>query len=214
MKRPLSDRCGFTLLELLIAMALLAVVVVIVVSAMRLGFRSLEKGDRMVLSLERVRTSFSIIEAQLQSAFSLAPPRDAQAGEPMVQFRGDAGAVEFLSYHSLWGGTKGPVAVSYRVVDDGNGKKSLVISETPVGMDALREAVLMESADDILFEFYYRGPTDEKGQWVERWEQEDQLPPKVRLSIRKDRRLITLVAPLRLAPKEIRTVGAGSTVKP
>lgn len=214
MKRPRFCRSGFTLLELLIAMALLAVVVVIVVSAMRLSFRSIEKGDRMVLSLERVRTSLSIIEAQLQSAFSLAPPRDAQAGETMVQFRGDAGAVEFRSYHSLWGGTKGPVAVSYRVVDDGMGKKSLMISESPIALDAVREAILVESADDILFEFYYRGLTDPQGQWVERWEQEDKLPPKVRLSVRKDRRLMTLVAPLRLAPKEVTTSGAARTVKP
>lgn len=214
MKRPLFSRSGFTLLELLIAMALLAVVVVIVVSAMRLSFRSMEKGDRMVLSLERVRTSLSIIEAQLQSAFSVSPPRDAQAGEAVVQFKGDSGAVEFRSYHSLWGGTKGPVVVSYRVADDGRGKKSLVITETPIAMDAVREAILMDNADGILFEFFSRGLTDERGEWLDRWEKEDQLPPKVRLSIRKDQRLLSIVAPVRLAPKDAVTAGAAGTVKP
>lgn len=210
MNRFLRDDRGFTLLELLVAMSLLAVIVVVVVGAMRLGFRAIETGDRKIVALERVRTSLSVIEAQLQSAFSIAPPREAQAGEAPVQFKGETGSVEFRSFLSLWGGTKGPVAVTYRIVDDGRGRKALVISETPLGMDAVRETVLIDLADEIIFEFFYRGPTDEKGYWVELWEQTDRLPSKVRLTVRKDNRLMTVVAPLRLAPKETQTAASGS----
>ncbi|HMK43695.1 MAG TPA: prepilin-type N-terminal cleavage/methylation domain-containing protein, partial [Dissulfurispiraceae bacterium] len=61
MKVRTTKADGFTLLELLVAIALLAVVVVVIVQAMRLGMRAIESGDRKIAGLERTRALLSVI---------------------------------------------------------------------------------------------------------------------------------------------------------
>jgi prepilin-type N-terminal cleavage/methylation domain-containing protein len=62
---------GFTLLELIISISMLVIIVVIISGAMRLASRSIAAGERKVETLERLRTSLSIINAQIQSATPL-----------------------------------------------------------------------------------------------------------------------------------------------
>jgi len=197
---------GFTLLELLVAMVLLAVVVGLVAASMRVGFRSVEAGDRIVLSQERIRSSVQVFESHLLSAMKVLPAKDAQAGELPVQFVGDSGSVAFKSYHSLWGGLKGPVSVVYRVADDGYGKKTLRLAESPLVIDAPRDVLLIDHADDITFDFFAKGLTDETGKWVDQWSESDRFPVKVRITVKKDRRLITLVVAVPVAEKEPKVV--------
>ena len=206
MKVRITRADGFTLLELLVAITLLAVVVVVIVQAMRLGMRAIESGDRKIAGLERTRALLSVIEPQLQSAFMITASRDAQAGEQPVQFRGESGAVEFRSYQSLWGGAKGPVAVSYRVVDDEPGFKALRVSESPLAIDAANETLVIGHAQEIFFEFYYRTSTDETGQWVDQWKEPERLPSKVRLTVRQDQRTLSVIAPLRAAGSVVQMV--------
>ncbi len=62
---------GFTLLEVLLSITIIAVLVAILMSVLRLGYRSVEAGERKMASLDRMRTSFNLIEAQLRSGFPL-----------------------------------------------------------------------------------------------------------------------------------------------
>ena len=67
----LRSRLGFTLLELMISISMLVIIVVIISGAMRLASRSIAAGEKKVETLERLRTSLSIINAQIQSATPL-----------------------------------------------------------------------------------------------------------------------------------------------
>ena len=67
----LRSRLGFTLLELIISISLLVIIVVIISGAMRLASRSIAAGEKKVETLERLRTSLSIINAQIQSGAPL-----------------------------------------------------------------------------------------------------------------------------------------------
>jgi len=72
MKRhPTVRHNGFTLLELMISITMLAIIVVIISGAMRLASRSFASAERKVEALERLTTSLSIINAQIQSAAPL-----------------------------------------------------------------------------------------------------------------------------------------------
>ncbi len=68
-------------------MVLLAVVVGLVAASMRVGFRSVEAGDRIVLSQERIRSSVQVFESHLLSAMKVLPQR-MRGGELPVQFVG------------------------------------------------------------------------------------------------------------------------------
>ncbi len=59
---------GFTLLELMISISMLVIIIVIISGAMRLASRSVATAERKVEALERLTTSLSIINAQIQSA--------------------------------------------------------------------------------------------------------------------------------------------------
>jgi prepilin-type N-terminal cleavage/methylation domain-containing protein len=61
MKNPVRNKNGFTLLELILSMALLAVIVTMVMAGLRLGIQSQEAGESAVESRQRLR----IISLQL-----------------------------------------------------------------------------------------------------------------------------------------------------
>ena len=63
----LSRSGGFTLLELMVSIVLVAMIVVILAASMRAGHRSLEGGERKVEWMERLRVSTRLIDSQLQS---------------------------------------------------------------------------------------------------------------------------------------------------
>jgi general secretion pathway protein J len=191
-------RNGFTLLELLISIVLLGLIVGIMASGMRLGFRAVESGEKRIDTLERLRTSVQVIDAQIQSQLPLTYEEDA---EKKFYFEGSGESMQFTSNYSLWGGEKGYVVVNYAVEQEDNGKQGLKVSENVVGTDASRETTLFSGLDSIGFEYYYEDPTEEKGEWVEDWTDSLSIPSKVRLSIDRGGDKLSLIIPVRAGGK-------------
>ncbi|MDQ7785969.1 MAG: hypothetical protein RDU01_00005, partial [Thermodesulfovibrionales bacterium] len=63
---------GFTLLELTIAITLLALIIIIILGAMQIGIRSVESGEMKIESFERTRASMNILDSQIQSQIPLS----------------------------------------------------------------------------------------------------------------------------------------------
>ena len=200
-KKHVSGQQGFTLLELMISIVLMGMVVLITAGAMRLGFRSAESGQRKIESIERFRTSLNIVESQMQSAFVIKKS-GTEADLEFTQLKGDHNSLEFRSLYSLWGGTRGPVFIIYNVKEGNRGGKSLYVTENPIIIpEATREVLLIEDAKDIFFEYYKKGPTDEKGSWAEDWTDKDNIPNKIKLTINKDMKVLPMIIPLRMGAK-------------
>jgi general secretion pathway protein J len=191
---------GFTLLELLISMVMLGIIVVILVGALRLGFRSVDSGERKADSLERMRVSLSVIDSQIQSQTALT----YQEGEAEnFYFTGERDSLEFSTNYSIWGGQKGYVVVSYRVSqeeekEEEKGKAVLYASEHIVGVEETKETKLLDAFDNIYFEYFYKGPTDEVGNWVDEWTDTSQIPAKIKIHLIKGGRDLPLVIPVRI----------------
>ncbi|MCC6345859.1 MAG: prepilin-type N-terminal cleavage/methylation domain-containing protein [Nitrospirales bacterium] len=197
-KGCIGSQRGFTLLELLLAVAILGIVVVLIAGAMRLGFRSVESGERKVESLERLRTSLSLLDAQIQSAFALAETGDSvEAGGPRYRFTGEHLLIEFPSNYSLWSGPLGHVMVTYRVVPDERGGQTLSVAENIIGTDATREAVLLDRAREVSFEYFFKEAAEEKGSWVEQWTDTESIPEKIRVKFVSDAVNLSLIIPVR-----------------
>ena len=70
-RKKLNRTAGFTLLELIISITLVAIIVLIVAGAASLGYRSFSTGERKLNAIERLRASLIIIDAQIQSGVPL-----------------------------------------------------------------------------------------------------------------------------------------------
>lgn len=189
-----SRREGFTLLELIVSIAIIGVIILIVTGAMRLGFRSVDSGERKIESLERMRSSLTIIENQLHSQLPLSYDDN---GARKYAFRGERSLLEFSSNYSIWRGSKGYVLVSYKIDTGRDGKKALTASENIIGFGGGGETRLLDNLDDIHFEYFYKGPTDEKGAWTDEWTDETGLPEKMRLHLVNGTRELALIVPTR-----------------
>ena len=198
-----KNSLGFTLLELMISIAIVGIMVSILVAVLRLGFRSVEAGEKKIESLERVRASVNLIDAQIQSELPLTHEEN---GENKYYFKGQPALLEFSTNHSIWGGETGYVVVSYRVDEEGQGKRTLWASENRVGQENKKEIKLLELFDEMYFEYFYQDPTEEEGKWIDEWTEAGFLPKKIRLHLVKDRKDLSLILPMKTLP--VQTGGA------
>lgn len=191
---PMGAQSGFTLLELMISVALLGLLVLIVSGAMRLGYRSLEKGEQKTEALERLTVSCTIIDAQIQSA---VPLNIAGSAENRYIIEGTQDIVRFASNYSLFGGQRGYVVVTYRVETDRDNKHTLYVQENIRGFESGRETKLLEGFDDIRFEYFLRRTTDGPEEWTADLQKSTSFPLKVRVCLARGDRKVVMIIPMK-----------------
>jgi len=171
---------GFTLLELTVSIAIIGLIVLIVAAAMRLGYRTVDSGEKRIESLERMRASVNIVDSQIQSEMPLTYDDE---GETKFYFKGERKFMQFATNYSIWGGEKGYVVAAYKVESGDNGKEVLYVSENIVGVESKRETKLFDNFETIYFEYFFKDPTEEEGEWVEQWTDEVNIPEKIKLHL-------------------------------
>lgn len=202
-----NSRRGFTLLELTISIAIIGIIVLILIGAMRLGLRSVESGEKRIESLERMRSSLNIIDSQIQSYFPLTYDEE---GVKKYYFKGEREFMQFATNYSVWGGEKGYVIATYTVIHGDNRKQVLFVSENTVGMEKQRDAKLFDSFERIYFEYFYKDPTEQEGKWIEKWPDDITIPERIRVHLIEGTRDISLIIPLRANKSFSDSAGAGS----
>lgn len=196
-KEGRPDAPGFTLLELTISITLLALIVIIILGAMRIGIRSVESGEKKIASFERIRASMNVLDSQIQSHIPLTYVQEGEA-EVHFYFRGERRSLQFTTNYSIWGGEKGFVLAEYSVRSTDNGRQFLAVSEQVVNMGTKREATLFDTFENIYFEYFYKDPFEETGRWVDQWTETNQIPEKILLHFIDGPRDLSLIIPVRV----------------
>ena len=186
---------GFTLLELIISITLVAIIVLIVAGAASLGYRSFSSGEKKLNEIERLRASLIIIDAQIQSGVPLTLE---DGGVKQYYFVGEKDSLKFSTNHSIWGGQKGYVIVSYKVETDDQGKKRLIASEYKVGMRIRKRQGFLRVLKEITFDYYRQDAVDEEGEWVTQWEDEEMMPTRIRLNLFMGANSLSYIMPVRV----------------
>jgi general secretion pathway protein J len=173
----LSQR-GFTMIELLIAITMLAVIISIMGGALSLAYHAVEKGEKKIEYLEREKNFYSLIESQIQSAFA---SNYNDQGEIKSRFSGLNNKMAFASNYSLWRGTRGNCLVKYEIETDDRRKSVFHIEEQVLGSDVKHETQVTTDHDAIRFEYYLENALEE-GKWVDEWPAEERsMPQKMRV---------------------------------
>lgn len=197
---------GFTLLEMMIAMTMLAVIVGIMTGTLSLAYKTMEKGEKKIDALERNKIVFPLMEAQIQSAFAGFYAED---GQTKSRFAGEEDSLAFASNYSIWQGGAGNCLVKYVVKTNDQGRNFLYVEEKILGTDVAAESRLTDDYESITFAYYLESSLEE-GKWIDLWpEDEKNMPRKIRITFADGLKKKILTADVFVQPRP----GYASSVK-
>lgn len=191
---------GFTLIELVIALSLSAVVVMILLAAMRLAYKSQAKGAEKVEMAQKIRLLEDRITWLLRGAY---PYYVKKTDEERIFFKGESDQIGFVTT-SVDSYGKGPEDlaglkwISFFTDREGLQMREKVFFLEDVFDDDGGKVYLLDAEVKTLELEYYDIPEDEKqGDWISEWDPEDKtyLPEAVKFTITLEQKGKTIVLP-------------------
>jgi prepilin-type N-terminal cleavage/methylation domain-containing protein len=201
--RPIQSEKGFTLLEMLVALTIIAMIAVGLWSVFRTSLRVWARGTEYIDASQRQRNILDMVRKQLASAYPLAASSvpispDPNSPDPLPPilsnpiFQGTETSLHFISLNSLsFHGSPGLTLVNYEVTQGPEGAVILVGREEPfLGQIPDYESVTDLAGMPSLFGnltqcyFEYRSE-DEEELWVREWDAQErgQLPEAVAINM-------------------------------
>ncbi len=211
---------GFTLVEMMVAVTLVALMALALWSVLRISVTSWKRGTEEIDANQRHRATMDLVQKQIASMYPLVPPLDLQAGTGVAPvFTGTEAGMQFISLCPLrFRDHPGLALVSYEVVRSDSGSYSLVERETrylggnpatqtnenPEGEPA---DVIFDGLESLTFEYCDPGTAELPLQWVRDWDATDQgrLPSAISMTMvsldtRGNRQIRQMVIPITALP--------------
>jgi general secretion pathway protein J len=190
------SEAGFTLLEMLIAVTLVAVMAVGIWGVFRISIRSWSRGTEFIDTNQHHRSIADLIRKQMASTLGIFSPADVMRGIPSsLIFNGAQDNLRFISANSLhFQESPGLTLVSYEVTQDSNGGFSLVekesrylgqIPDQDIYAGQLKPTTVFDNLTSCLFEYFDQGGSDVPAQWVQEWDGPDlrRLPAAISITM-------------------------------
>ncbi len=199
--KPQRAAPGFTLIEVVLALAIFALMAVILYGAFALGQTAVEKSQRNAGLSQKRRSVADLVGTYIHSAY---PYRQSpQAAAPF--FEGETNSVTFVSAYSQAMGGRGMAKIEITSDENSSGRTQLRLEETtPVrlnddtGTTGQSQSVVLE--EDIRnFRIDYLNPQGDDDNWEERWDGQERgmLPRALRFTyLDNEGRQISRIYPL------------------
>lgn len=177
---------GFTLLELLVGMAVFALMAGIVLGGIRLGVKSWNAAAERSAAIDEMRVVNALLRRQLSSALPLATSR---AGGWNLVFEGDEVSVSFVSELPGYVSGGGIHFVTLELARGADGD-DLVLRWRPLhALDTdgpPDEAVLARNVGELRFQYFGARTRNALPEWLETWRNLRTMPRLIRVSIEQD----------------------------
>jgi general secretion pathway protein J len=181
---------GFTLVELLVAMALLALLSVLLVGGLRLSRGAVIGSEAATEKLLRTELALNVIRRQLERA---DPVPLGGATPPLVGFAGDAASVVFIAPPGAYLALGGE-EITWLAIEAAPGGGRIVLRFRPLdrtrdrwppALDpaAMQTVVLVDGVAHAELAYFGRAQPDADPQWWAEWHDRTALPGLIRLAI-------------------------------
>ncbi len=181
----LTSEIGFTLIEVVLALSIFALIGTILYGAFSLGNGALAKSQASFDKNQRLRSLGDLLGSYIRSSY----PYRASPQDQTIFYQGEEDSLTFVSSFSLSAGGRGMAKIHIYREGDKDGILKLE-EETPVRFDddaeeGQRNSVTLQAGVDS-FQISYLDPQSEDEKWEERWDGEERgiLPRAVRLAYR------------------------------
>lgn len=182
---------GITLVEMIIALAILGMMATLALGGLRLGVRTWDTVGHRVETESRTQIVRAFLRRTLSQATAVLEAGDRR--QPRALFEGGRESLTLVAPLAEYLGLGGLQRLELTVEDQGDaGQRQLVLIRTPYlpsGDDAVGASddeperhVLLKGAAEIRFE-YLRDAGDGTREWMGRWMDEPTLPVAVRLIV-------------------------------
>lgn len=184
---------GFTLLEILVAVTLLALMVTLAMGALRTAVRATRSGEALIERTDRVRTAQEFLRRQLSHAMPLPFERLEDSGENRV-FVADRDGLRFVAPMPGFLSRGGPHVqwLSFERDRDGmrlefdHAQLNGYDPDNPKGDSKRKPVVLLEGFREGHFEYRALDEQGELDAWGADWDDAQRLPMLVRLVLEFD----------------------------
>ena len=180
----LRGRRGFTLVELIIALSIVASLLVVAFGGLRVAVSAWRRGDERVETQQHLRSLTLTLARAISASYPYMAAR--QTGEtPTILFKGAEGRLEFVTQTSPFA-TAAPVAFTAVVIelDTSGDRPKLVIRQRVLpNNDPFKDTpVLLEDDSIKTLELSYLGAS---ASWQSEWDPqgEGSLPRAVRIAL-------------------------------
>lgn len=206
--RPSSHFRGFTLVELVIALALIGLITLLLFSGLRLGTRTWEGVEASAERTAEPRVARNFLARALTQ---VRPARVRTDDEELLVFAGDAQNLEFVSPLSEHVGTPGLYILRLSLEDedklvltrwllhpdvldgtdeipaweafDGGGPPELGALDEDLAAGAFGSTLLLDGVDELEIAYFGVEEGDEDPDWFEDWVDQERMPLAVRLRL-------------------------------
>jgi len=181
---------GFTLVELLVAMALLALLSALLLGGLRMSRAAVVRGEAATERLLRTELGLAVMRRQLEEADPLPL---GTAAAPRIAFTGDAQNIVFIAPPGAYLALGGE-EITWLVIEPGTGGARIVLRYRPLDraadhwpptLDArdMQSVVLLDGAAGAQFAYFGRLDPADDAQWQTEWRDASALPGLIRFSV-------------------------------
>jgi general secretion pathway protein J len=173
----IRKNCGFTLLEVLVAVAILSIILAAIYSTFFLSHRAIEGMDESMLKLQESRKAIDILRRELDSAFYRQDEGDTFLKILDRDIYGkQAAKLSFTTFSTLRPGLS---KISY-YVEEQDGKLNLFKKiESPYSTEEIEGVDIIEDLEAFTVEVMYNG------KWVKTWDTDitKGMPGEIRICL-------------------------------
>jgi len=182
---------GFTLIEVMLAISLVAMIMALAYGGFRASVRATASGEALIEETNRLRVTHQFVRRQLSLARGLLIEADEEEGI-QVRFEGDRDFVRFVAPMPGYLSYGGPYVQQLSLETGDNGRElvfyfAMLNGYEPGDIELHDGIVLMDGIQDGSFIFLGTDPEVDEPFWVDFWENVDQLPLAVGLEMDLDR---------------------------
>ncbi|MEQ1517987.1 MAG: type II secretion system protein GspJ [Usitatibacteraceae bacterium] len=193
-RRARHEISGFTLLETLVGLTLLGVMLILIYSALNVGLRAWDTGEKRVAEASRQRVVQSFLRRDLGQIF---PVRWRGIPESKIAFEGAKDEIKFVTMLTLGAAARegGMQWVHLYVADgdatDGERKRTLFVKRSGFnlqakdweGIDAAKPVALIDGVKSFELAYYGAENDTTEAQWTPDWTNALRMPQLIKLTL-------------------------------